>query len=345
MRRHGYTSGVILLLCFVMLTAACNSTASTPVASQLGTQLPQSLSSISATNAQQLRRLAAWETGDIVRWTLTFSPDSQLLAAGLESQQAIVIFDVQNARVLRRLEGPQDRVTRVVFSPDGILFAASAWDKIVRVWNVSNWQQIQAFPQPDIPQSLSFSPDGKVLAIGIQNGTIRLWDVGSEHELRTLIADSTLIRDLSFSPDGSRLASVAGKNIRLWDTTSWQEIRTLSSHSGTVWTATFSSDGKTLLSSSDDGTVRVWDTANGQELRKLTEKGIVEWYGARFSPDGQIIAATSRFNLLVWDTASGNKLALLSNSVDDVIEILTIAPDGRLLATGGQNSVQLFGIP
>ena len=74
--------------------------------------------------------------------------------------------------------------------------------------------------------------------------------------------------DLSFSPDGTILASGTShlnEDVILWDVATRTKIATLEGHASTVSSVSFSSDGTILASGSDDGTVLLWD------MEKLTQ--------------------------------------------------------------------------
>jgi WD40 repeat protein len=63
------------------------------------------------------------------------------------------------------------------------------------------------------------------------DNTVKLWDVHTGQEKRTL-KHSSLIKAVTFSPDGHTLAS-SGSNgdIKLWDVHTWREKYTLKGHS------------------------------------------------------------------------------------------------------------------
>ena len=61
----------------------------------------------------------------------------------------------------------------------------------------------------------------------------------------------SLVNSVSFSPDGTLLASGSHKiTIKLWDTATGNEIRTLTGHTHYVRSVTFSPDSTMLASGS-----------------------------------------------------------------------------------------------
>jgi WD40 repeat protein len=110
-----------------------------------------------------------------------------------------------------------------------------------------------------------------------------------------LPADS-FIYDVTFSPDGSRLA--VGKEegpTTVWDITGAEGrvVFELASQSSSTTAVAFSPDGSQLATAGFDSSVKVWDmTQEGQELLSLsahTDSAI----GVAFSPDGKQLASAS----------------------------------------------------
>ncbi len=80
-----------------------------------------------------------------------------------------------------------------------------------------------------------------------------------EGQERQRLHHEASVISVSFSPDGTTLATGSGDNtVKLWNTESGELIRTLSGHEGRVSSVSFSPDGTTLATGSGDTTVKLW---------------------------------------------------------------------------------------
>ena len=88
---------------------------------------------------------------------------------------------------------------------------------------------------------------------------MRVWDTQTGAHIRTLRGHRLWVYSVSYSPDGSTLASVSvNGTVRVWDTQTGAHIRTFTGTGG-VNSVASSSDGTTLASGSWDGTVLLWE--------------------------------------------------------------------------------------
>jgi RNA polymerase sigma factor (sigma-70 family) len=127
-------------------------------------------------------------------YPVSFSPDSKLLAAGIDPSErgaypkSISVTETATGEEVLRLDGP---LAPVVFSPDSRLLATidASGDGGLRIWDVATGQQLfrRAWPadalhHPDFSpaQTLAFFPDGRRLATGMMDGTVLVWELTPE---------------------------------------------------------------------------------------------------------------------------------------------------------------------
>ena len=120
------------------------------------------------------------------------------------------------------------------------------------------------------------------------------------------------IKDLKFSPDGTRLAIAGSIGIWIHDVGTGRELDLLTGHTDRVESVSFSPDGMTLASGSSDDTIRLWDVSTGELLKTLTgQKGDV--MSVSFSPDGKMLASGDYHKTVrLWDAITGELLKTLT---------------------------------
>jgi len=125
----------------------------------------------------------------------------------------------------------------IAISPDDQYVAAGFSTGEIRVWRMSDFQQIYLWREHlNWVRSIAFSPDGQILASGSEDQTIRLWDVHSGSCLRKLNVNSH-VRSVAFSCNGHLIASAnEDKKVRVWDKELEHCLSIFKEHTGKVYT-------------------------------------------------------------------------------------------------------------
>ena len=178
---------------------------------------------------------------------------------------------------------------------------------------------------------------------------IQLWDVATHTNIATFEAHTDVVWSMSFSPDGTLLASSSVGEVKLWDVATKENIATLEGHTDVVWSMSFSPDGTLLASGAWDGIVKVWDVVTKENIATLGghDAAILEgWFGGwftpvSFSPDRTLLAFGAVDSIQLWDAATYTNLAPIEANPDGIISI-DFSPDGKMLASGSASSIELW---
>ncbi|XP_076340067.1 WD repeat and SOCS box-containing protein 1-like isoform X2 [Tachypleus tridentatus] len=165
-------------------------------------------------------------------YSCAWSPDSQIITT-VGMCTSVYVWDTSTFILKLRLTGHKHHVVACEFSPDSCLIATASWDTQVFLWDAHTGKKLRCFGH-------LFPPPRLIYASG---------------------ANGTWIRGLSFSPDGSHIATVADDGyMRFWDILSEDDPVAV----GTVEEAlccTYSPSGRVLAVGTREGKVSFWQAA------------------------------------------------------------------------------------
>jgi WD40 repeat protein len=200
---------------------------------------------------------------------------------------------------------------------------------------------------------VSFQPNGDLIVSGDAKKVIKLWKLPGEFQKDILSPSGhqNTIWNVRFSPDGKMIASTSwDKTVKIWDI-GGKVIHTLEGtigHQQSVYDVSFSSDSKLLASSSRDGTIKIWDIKTGELTTTLKNKDFLykedyRVYSIDFNPaDSSMMASSGYFdgNVNIWDLRNNqdnNIPTVLSEKHEDIVYAVRFSPNGRTLASAGQD--------
>ncbi|MHA2297264.1 MAG: serine hydrolase [Candidatus Hodarchaeales archaeon] len=160
-------------------------------------------------------------------YSVDFSPDGTMISSG-SGDSTTKLWDVNSGSLLHTFN-QDDVILSVAFSPDGTLLASGGYSTAVQLWDVTSRSLFLDLTGQDYRVwSLTFSPDGSMLASGsgdryvyprlpMHETSIKLWDLNSGVEEDTLMGHTNVISSVTFSNDGTRLASASWDwTVKLW---------------------------------------------------------------------------------------------------------------------------------
>lgn len=172
--------------------------------------------------------------------------------------QIAKIWDFSEFRDFK-LEGHDNAVVSVDFSPDGNTVVTGSKDQTAKIWFIKHGQRESLMTLKGHKGTVfwvRFFPDGKRILTASNDGSIRIWDTSSGK----VISEITVLkyhdyinwkqpRDERFSVDlsldGSTIITCCGK-IQIWNAEKAENIHTLE-HKRSFCYARFSSDRKCIL--------------------------------------------------------------------------------------------------
>jgi WD40 repeat protein len=135
-----------------------------------------------------------------------------------EYDYLVDVWKFPGARIAMSIDGWQQAVTHLAFSPDGRFLAGTAGPRL-RVWDLGLDREVALHKRgPKHFQGLSFTHDGRFLATVSNDETVRIWDARTWTEHTTYTWKIGRLLNISFAPDGLRAAAGSDKGqIVIWD--------------------------------------------------------------------------------------------------------------------------------
>ncbi|MEH2285121.1 MAG: caspase family protein [Nostoc sp.] len=264
---------------------------------------------------------------------------------------------IDSVKEHNRLEGHNDKVWGVSFSPDGKIASASV-NKQIKIWD-KNGKLLYDLPgHTNGVWSVRFSHNGKFLASTSQDTTFKLWNIYAKEDklIKTFIGHTDTVYDVSFSQDDRIIAS-GGKDgiIKVWytdiqdntpkaiNTLNVKEVLKNDGYNVDTTPRVNSldidpNDSSKIAYVDDDGSVRIWDWQkehSSPENIGTHDQEVL--YIVRYSLKRKnfLASAGEKGKIYIWNTKNPQKKPIaIINTHQSIIYGLDFSPDGKMLASG-----------
>jgi WD40 repeat protein len=136
------------------------------------------------------------------------------------------LWDLENGRTIRTLEGHTGGVSAVAVTPDGRRAVSGSFARKLRLWDVESGHVIRSLEgHQGSVTAVAVTPDGRHAVSGSYDKTLRFWDLESGQTTRQFQGHTGWVNAVAVTRDGRRAISASDdRTLRLWDLESGKDI-------------------------------------------------------------------------------------------------------------------------
>lgn len=185
--------------------------------------------------------------------------------------------------------------------------------------------------------SVTFNPTGTTLAAGSVDGHVEIWDVATWSLKLTIQVHTHAIRHVAFSPDGSRLAAIAGDRVKVLDVLTGETVHQLTGHTRPIYDVAYHPEGTQIATASFDDTVRIWDAETGEFVISISDS-TDSVLCVTYNSEGNLVASSSYDGVIrIYNPQTGALLQTLTGQ-SEVNYNIVYSENGETLFALSQNN-------
>lgn len=283
---------------------------------------------------------------DVTR--LDWRGDGQYIAIAIERDIGIYNPSLEE---IRRLEGHEDFVFMLDWSPDNTRLASVGADYTLRIWDMVESSPTYGTALTTLNESgntlaVSWSPDGTKLAYsvfdsirwegnsGFTTSVVKIWDVATQTVTLTLLPQVNSAPELAWSRDSQQLATSelidSGYAVNLWDVISGERTASYTVYQKIVRALAWKPDEDVLAVGTEGDPL----TLVHPPATELTSMNSAEPnYSISWEPTGaQLAISTAKSTIRLVDSTTLQVIATLTGHKQNVYQVRW-SPDGSKLAS------------
>jgi WD40 repeat protein len=268
--------------------------------------------------------------------SLALGAGARLLASG-GGDGIVRLWDTEQGRCVRTLEGAGGTIAALAFSPDARTLVSGTKEGVVTVWDVASGSAVRTYRHHVEVRAVAFSADGRTFATGSLDGEVRLILASSGEPAFPGSGHRDEVRDIAFSRDGKMLASTSDDGtVRVWDPGSGRELHREEEGHGPVVAAAFSGSTGALVAVSLDRTISTFDPSTFERLHATPGLPACRTTPAALSHDGSFLF-TGGFDGKVRIFGLDGALRRALEGHESHVNVVALSPDGSEAVSGGED--------
>lgn len=205
------------------------------------------------------------------RSNVRIAPDSKTIATTSGSRIDLLSFDTK--KPYHKLEGHEDMILSLTFSPNSKLLATCSLDRTVRIWSCGTGTCLYTLQLNGRPSVAAFAADSTHLAVGVRQ-RIQVWGLESRTCRDIDIGRFHSISALAFSHDMNLLASASNHivfgAVQIWQLSPLKRgVEPENGIDNTLVAFSHDSNFITSFSPFPEYLIRVWDVRTGTLLQEI----------------------------------------------------------------------------
>ena len=285
---------------------------------------------------------------DAIR-TGAFSVDGASLFS-VDEGDGVMVWDPASGRRTKETPRTGLQVKQLAMSPDGRylarLEAKESWVELVSIWDLHTEKMLVRFGRkfkydqwlPGLPnlQTIAFAPDGTLRIVGTL--------VTENRTQKLLVWDVDVAKAIARAPAQMKASTLAESltHLILLDDLTASKSLVAAGEKEYVRRLSLFDAGRYLLAQvqeNDRRLVRLYDPTSSRRLFELPESAWTTGISAAAVSCGAKEVAFIGFDgrqrfLEIWDVSRVRRRQRIELGTDDVTDVLTFSPDGKLLAVG-----------
>ncbi|MCF6313393.1 MAG: protein kinase [Verrucomicrobiales bacterium] len=270
----------------------------------------------------------------------------KIVVKGSSKKHALQLWDLDTRKwtPLREVKGWVNALNWSSATDRLLIGFANA--KPVEMWDMAGKavrEEGLEFETPQAYRSAVWNPKADAFAVTMGN-VVKVYSY-LNGESFDLVGHKKQAMEVSWSPDGKRLASVSrDRTARIWDVSRKKQLLKIAW--GTQFqTVEWSPDGDKIAVSAEDFNIRVFDAKSGKRDFTLRRGHTRRIRSLSWSLDGSRLASCGDDrSIRLWDTKTRRMVAVLKVHEKPVL-LVCWSPDGKRLLSLGEDQMIIWGKP